>query len=205
MRRLLVDERHVWLNQYESPANPEAHERSTARAVLRAFGRVDHLVVGVGTGGTLMGCVRAMRVLSPGTRVVAVDAVGSVTFGGEPARRLIPGLGASRPSTLVDRDAPDVVVHVPEHDAVRECRWLARTAGLLAGGSTGTVLAAVRALAPSFAPDDTVVALSPDMGERYVTTVYDDEWVSAHGLDAPQPGLGTQVTHRKEGLLDAAL
>jgi 2,3-diaminopropionate biosynthesis protein SbnA len=190
------DSAYLWLNQYANPANPTSHEASTAPAILRQFPGLDTLVIGVGTGGTLMGCLRWMRRHSPATKIVAVDAAGSVTFGGAPSARRIPGLGASRLSRLVDPAAPDVIVHVPEADAVHECRRLARTTGLLAGGSTGTVLAAVRFLADSLNPEGTVVALSPDMGERYLNTVYDDLWVRRHGLSAPTQA--ATASHRKE-------
>jgi N-(2-amino-2-carboxyethyl)-L-glutamate synthase len=171
-----------WVNQYANPDNPLAHERTTAPAVLDEFERVDHLFVGVGTGGTLMGVTDYFRTHSPKTRIVAVDTVGSVNFGSEPKRRLIPGLGTSRRPELLSPDAPDEVVLVPEDDTVRECRWLARTSGLLAGGSTGTVLAAIRSKAAEISPDDTVVAISPDLGERYLDSIYNDDWVIANGL-----------------------
>jgi cysteine synthase A len=73
-------------------------------------------------------------------------------------------------------------VLIPEWETVRECRWLARRTGLLTGGSTGTVLAAVRRRAASIAPDETVVAIAPDLGERYLSSVYDDTWVIDRGL-----------------------
>jgi N-(2-amino-2-carboxyethyl)-L-glutamate synthase len=196
-----ADPTAIWLNQYENPANAHAHEHSTAAAVLAAFDRVDHLFVGVGTGGTLAGCVAAVRRLSPTTRVVAVDAVGSVTFCAPGGRRLLPGLGASRPSPIAHQLDADVVVHVSEQDAVRECRWLARRVGLFAGASTGTVLAAVRHMASEIRPDATVVALSPDLGDRYVDSVYDDAWVARHGLDRPAV-TRTHVSFRKEDVLD---
>nr|WP_106619381.1 2,3-diaminopropionate biosynthesis protein SbnA [Saccharothrix carnea] len=171
-----------WANQYANPDNPLAHARTTAPAVLDEFERVDHLFVGVGTGGTLMGVTDYFRTHSPKTRIVAVDTVGSVNFGSEPQRRLIPGLGTSRRPELLSPETPDEVVLVPEDDTVRECRWLARTAGLLAGGSTGTVLAAIRGQAAEISPDETVVAISPDLGERYLDSIYNDDWVIENGL-----------------------
>jgi 2,3-diaminopropionate biosynthesis protein SbnA len=183
--RLAADPALIWLNQYANPANPAAHAGGTAQEILGAFPRVDHLFVGVGTGGTLMGCVEAFRRHSPHTRIVAVDALGSVTFGAAPAIRHVPGLGTSRRPEIVDVCAPDDVIHVAEADTVTECRRLARTTGLLAGGSTGTVLAAVRRLAPVIPARATVVAISPDLGERYLDTIYDDEWIANRGLAAP--------------------
>lgn len=182
-QRLAADPNLYWLNQYANPSNPAAHEQSTAPAVFAAFKHVDYLFVGVGTGGTLMGCVDYFRRRSASTRVIAVDAVGSVSFGSDPAPRHIPGLGTSKEPEILDRYAPDEVVLVAECETVRECRWLARRTGLLAGGSTGTVLAAVRQRGASIPANSTVVAIGPDLGERYLNSVYDDGWAVDRGLE----------------------
>jgi N-(2-amino-2-carboxyethyl)-L-glutamate synthase len=182
-QQLAADPDLFWLNQYANPSNPAAHEQSTAPQVLAEFKKVDYLFIGVGTGGTLMGCANYFRQRSPSTRIIAVDAAGSVSFGSEPATRNIPGIGTSRPPELLDRHAPDEVQIVPEWETVRECRWLARHTGLLTGGSTGSVLAAVRQRGASIAPDSTVVAVAPDLGERYLNSVYDDRWVIDCGLE----------------------
>jgi 2,3-diaminopropionate biosynthesis protein SbnA len=186
--RVAADPDLFWLNQYANQSNPAAHEQSTAPAVLATFPKVDYLFVGVGTGGTLMGCVDYFRRRSPETRVIGVDAVGSVSFGSEPATRHIPGLGTSQPPAILDRHAPDEVLLVPEWETVRECRWLARRTGLLAGGSTGTVVAAVRQRGASIPSDKTVVAIAPDMGDRYLNSVYDDGWVVDRGLERALQG-----------------
>ena len=95
------DDRYVWLNQYTNPGNWGAHYRTTAPAIARQFPRLDVLFVGAGTTGTLTGCARYFKRWHPDVRIVAVDSVGSVTFGGAPGRRMIPGLGASvRPPML---------------------------------------------------------------------------------------------------------
>ncbi|MFD7716489.1 2,3-diaminopropionate biosynthesis protein SbnA [Streptomyces sp. NPDC059814] len=177
----------VWLNQYANPANAQAHARRTATSILKNIGHVDVLVVGAGTTGTLMGCTRHFRTFSPWTKIVAVDTVGSVTFGGPPGPRHIPGLGTSRRPELCRPDQVDEVVLVDESDAVRMCRRLARERGLPLGGSTGSVLAALESMTDRIPAGSRVVALSPDMGDRYVRTIYDDDWVAdtfgTHVLD----------------------
>jgi 2,3-diaminopropionate biosynthesis protein SbnA len=202
-KRLAAEPNLYWLNQYANPNNPAAHEQSTAPAVLKAFNRVDYLFIGVGTGGTLMGCVDYFRRRSPDTRIIAVDAVGSVNFGpGTGTTRHIPGLGTSQRPEIIDVCAPDEILLIPEWETVRECRWLARNTGLLTGGSTGTVLAAVRRRATTIPPDATVVAIAPDMGERYLDSVYDDGWVAKRGLDrAPYQDAETD-TKAQEGQRD---
>ena len=195
--RLAADPDTHWLNQYANPDNPAVHEAHTAPALLKEFGRVDQLFLGVGTGGTFMGCVDYFRRESPHTRIIAVDTVGSMNFAATAGPRHIPGLGTSRRPEILDPAAQDEIVLVPEWETVRECRWLASNTGLLAGGSTGTVLAAVRRKADSIPPDATVVAIAPDLGERYLHTVYDDDWVAERGLDrAPEADARLQKGHQ---------
>lgn len=176
---------YVWLNQYENPANWGAHYEGTAAFVDKHFPDLDTLFVGVGTGGTLMGCIRYFHEHRPRVRVVAVDSVGSVSFAGTPGRRHIPGLGASAPMPLIEPDLVDEVIRVPEIDTIRTCRRLAAR-GLLLGGSSGTVVSAASGwLAEHGSPDHTAVAVAPDLGERYIDTVYNDVWVERHyGRDA---------------------
>jgi cysteine synthase A len=168
----------VWLNQYANPANAQAHAQWTATSILKNIGHVDTLLVGAGTTGTLMGCTRHFRMFSPWTRIVAVDTAGSVTFGGLPGPRHIPGLGTSRRPELCQPEQVDEVILVDERDAVRMCRRMAREHGLALGGSTGSVLAALESIADRVPTGSRVVALSPDMGDRYVKTIYDDMWVA---------------------------
>jgi cysteine synthase A len=180
------DRKLFWPNQYANQANSSAHYRQTARSILRELPDVGAVLIGVSTSGTLMGCLRFFREYRPTTRVIAVDSEGSILFGGQGAPRLIPGLGASlRPELLVDDGDYERVV-VPEVETVSACHLVARRYGLLVGGSTGTVLAAVRRLAPTFRHGEPVVAISPDTGERYIDTIYSEKWVADHF-----PGINT--------------
>ena len=172
-----ADERYVWLNQYTDPGNWVAHYQRTAPAIAREFPELDVLFVGAGTTGTLMGCARWFRDWRRSVHVVAVDSVGSVTFGGEPARRMIPGLGAGIRPPFLDESYVDDVVLVPERTTIRTCHRLAAR-GFLFGGSTGTVVSgAVDWLARHDEPDLTAVAIAPDLGERYLDTVYKINWI----------------------------
>jgi N-(2-amino-2-carboxyethyl)-L-glutamate synthase len=175
------DPRHLWLNQYVNEANWRAHYETTAPEIVKRFPELDVLFIGVGTGGTIMGCSRYFRDNAIPARVVAVDAVGSVTFGLPPAPRFIPGLGAGVRPPLVDRTVIDEVVHVTEADTIRACRMLARR-GFLLGGSSGTVLSGSLDWLARYDPDRrlTSVTVAPDLGDRYVATIYDDPWVLDH-------------------------
>lgn len=172
------DDRYVWLNQYANPDNWRAHYRRTAPAIAASFPQLKVLFVGAGTTGTLMGCARYFREHAPGVTVVAVDAVGSVTFGTPPAPRLIPGLGTSVRPQILDESYIDDVVHVSEQDAVQACRRLAAN-GFLFGGSTGTVVSgALRWLADNRQGEEvTALTIAPDLGERYLDSVYSDVWL----------------------------
>ncbi|MET7913709.1 2,3-diaminopropionate biosynthesis protein SbnA [Streptomyces avermitilis] len=171
------DDRYVWLNQYANPNNGMAHYRRTAPAIARQFPDLDVLFVGAGTTGTLMGCARYFREWHRPVRIVAVDSVGSVTFGGAPGRRMIPGLGTSKRPPLLDESYVDDVVRVAEADTIRACHRLARR-GFLFGGSTGTVVSgAMDWLSRQEERDLTAVAIAPDLGERYLETIYQANWV----------------------------
>lgn len=175
--RLAADNSLVWLNQYANPANPAPHRTRTAPSIHAEIGHVDYLFAGAGTTGTLSGCVQYFRVHSPHTKIIAVDVVGSVTFGFPPGVRHIPGLGTSRRPELADALSVDRVVLVEESYAVRRCRELARSRGLVAGGSTGAVLSAIGTMSDDIPPGSRIVALSPDFGDRYLQTIYHDTWV----------------------------
>ncbi|MEU3712088.1 2,3-diaminopropionate biosynthesis protein SbnA [Streptomyces catenulae] len=183
-----ADERYVWLNQYTNAGNWQAHYRTTAPGIARHFPHLDILFIGAGTTGTLMGCARYFREHRPAVKIVAVDSVGSVTFGGEPGRRMIPGLGAGVRPALLDEDFVDEVIHVEEADTVRACHRLARR-GFLFGGSTGTVVSGATSwLAHHRTPRLTAVAIAPDLGERYLDTIYQTNWLHAlYGEDVLGP------------------
>ncbi|MEV6567763.1 2,3-diaminopropionate biosynthesis protein SbnA [Streptomyces kronopolitis] len=181
--RLRADPDLHWLNQYANPAGPRAHRDRTGRAIVEGIGHLDYAFIGAGTTGTLMGCAEYLRRHSPATRIVAVDAVGSVTFGGPAARRHLPGLGTSRRPEILDTKNLDDIVLISEADSVEMCRTLARERGLLLGASTGTVLCAVQDAAKKIPEGSVVVAISPDFGDRYLETIYDDAWVAERWPD----------------------
>jgi cysteine synthase A len=183
-----ADERYLWLNQYANPNNWKAHYTTTAPAIVRQFPSLDILFIGAGTTGTLMGCARYLRRWRPTVHIVAVDSVGSVTFGGAPGRRFIPGLGTSVRPPLLDKSYVDDVLLVDEADTIRTCRRLARH-GFLFGGSTGTVVSgAIHWLAHHDRRELVAVAIAPDLGERYLDSIYNPTWIQQHyGDHLPGP------------------
>jgi cysteine synthase A len=135
-----------------------------------------------------MGCVQHFARESPRIKIVAVDSIGSVTFGGSPGPRHIPGLGASQQPVFFRRNLLHGLIAVPEVATIAACRYLAKSHGLLCGGSTGTVLAGIFAWRERFRDNDVVVAIAPDGGERYLDTIYNNDWVrnrfGEHALSA---------------------
>ncbi|MBD9733911.1 MULTISPECIES: 2,3-diaminopropionate biosynthesis protein SbnA, partial [unclassified Streptomyces] len=170
-----------WPNQYANTDAADAHYQTTGNELSGSFSRLDYLFVGVGTGGTIAGLSRRIKEQFPAATVVAVDVLGSVALGGEPGRRHIPGLGSSIVPPLVDRAVIDDVVRVSEYETVLGCRSLYADHGLYAGGSTGSVYAAIGRYFAEHPPPagqrPTTVFLCADRGIPYSQTVYDPAWV----------------------------
>ncbi|MCD2191540.1 2,3-diaminopropionate biosynthesis protein SbnA [Actinomycetospora soli] len=176
-RELAASPGTVWVNQYANTHNPAAYRDTLAVEILDAVeGPIDVLVAAVSTTGSLQGIARRLRTRHPGIRIVAVDAVGSVIFGGRPGPRSIPGFGASRVPELLSRDEIDQVVPIDEDATKAGCRRLVDTESILAGGSSGAVIAAIQRLSrerdrPAGRPLRVVTVL-PDRGERYLDQIY---------------------------------
>ncbi len=169
----------VWVNQYANDGNWQAHYHGTAAEILADLDRpLDCLVVPVSTTGTILGLARRLRASFPRLHVVAVDAAGSVIFGGPAGPRHVPGLGAGRRPEVLDPGEIDEVVSVSDRDAVAGCRALALSEGILAGGSSGAVVAAIGRLRPGWPTGWQVLTVLPDRGDRYLEQVYDDDWVA---------------------------
>ncbi len=169
-----------WPDQYSNVYNPLAHHQTMHEIVEAAGGRVDYLFCATSTCGTIRGCVEYVRARNLPTRVVAVDAVGSVIFGGRRAKRLIPGHGAAVRPALFQENLADECVHVADLDCVVNCRRLVKEEAILAGGSSGAVIAAIDRVKETIPSGATCAAIFPDRGERYLDTIYSDEWVKEH-------------------------
>ncbi|HYU30928.1 MAG TPA: 2,3-diaminopropionate biosynthesis protein SbnA [Thermoanaerobaculia bacterium] len=170
-----------WPNQYAHLKNPGAHYETTMREVATALGgQVDYLFVATSTCGTVRGCGDYVRDHGLATRVVAVDAVGSLIFSNVRAKRLVPGLGAGLRPPVCDVSLIDECIHVTDLDCVVGCRRLVAREAILAGGSSGGVLSAIERRKDSIPDGAVCVAILPDRGERYLETVYSDEWVREH-------------------------
>jgi 2,3-diaminopropionate biosynthesis protein SbnA len=169
-----------WCNQYANRFNPKAHRKTMEEIVNELNGELDYLFCATSTCGTLRGCAEYLRERGMTTKIVAVDAFGSVIFGGRPAERLIPGHGAARRPELFQSGLADRCIHVSDLECVVGCRRLLRREAILAGGSSGAVLSAVDKARADIPANATCAVILCDRGERYLDTIYSDSWVTNH-------------------------
>lgn len=172
-----VNPHYLFVDQYENLENSNAHYLTTAQEIAEEFPKVDYLFIGVGTAGTLSGCSKYFKEYYKNTKIIAVDVFGSVTFGGIPGKRYIPGLGTSMKPTLSNDVHYDELIMVEEMKTIKICSQLLQQYGLFLGGSSGTVLSAVLDKQAAFKKDSIIVAISPDFGDRYLPNVYNENWV----------------------------
>lgn len=161
------------LQQFENPANPLAHERTTAEEIWQdTDGKIDIFVAAVGTGGTLTGTARGLKKKNPNIRIVAVEPAGSpVLSGGKAGPHKIQGIGAGFIPKILDTSLIDQIIPVTDEDAMRTSRELSATEGLLVGISSGAAAFAAREIAKDEANQGKrIVVLLPDTGERYLST-----------------------------------
>jgi cysteine synthase A len=174
-RRMAEGEDAFLPDQFSNPANPEVHRRTTAPEILDALdGRVDVLVAGVGTGGTITGVGEVLKDRNPDARVVAVEPAGSAVLSGRPpGPHRIQGIGAGFVPAVLNRDVIDEILPVTDEAAIETARLMARNEGVLAGISGGAAVAAALEVAgrPE-SRDRRIVVVVPDSGERYVSTPF---------------------------------
>ncbi|MDI7277179.1 MAG: cysteine synthase A [Anaerolineae bacterium] len=167
----------LMLQQFENPANPEIHRRTTAEEIWQdTDGQVDILVAGVGTGGTITGVSEVIKARKPGFRAVAVEPAASpVLSGGKPGPHKIQGIGAGFIPAVLNRQVIDEVIQVTNDDALAMGRRLAREEGLLVGISAGAAVhAGVEVARRPESAGKLIVVIAPDTGERYLSTALFD-------------------------------
>ena len=172
---LVASTPNAWMpQQFNNPANPEIHRRTTAVEIWQdTDGAIDILVGGVGTGGTITGAGQVLKALKPGLQVVAVEPAESpILAGGPPASHKIQGIGANFVPEVLDRDIYDEIIHIDSQTAIDAQRELMRTEGILKGISCGAAAAAARQVSQREENrGKLIVVVLPDTGERYLSTV----------------------------------
>lgn len=164
--------------QFDNPANPEVHSRTTAQEIIRdTNGKADYFIAGVGTGGTVTGTGKALKENDPNTKVIAVEPYDSSVLSGEaPGAHAIQGIGAGFVPNILDRDVIDEIFRVKNKEALETARTAARTEGLLVGISSGAALfAAIQLAKRKENKGKRIVVLLPDTGERYLSTALFDQ------------------------------
>ena len=184
----------VYINQYFNALNTEAHFKSTGPEIWRqTSGKITHLVVCSGTGGTISGTARYLRSKNPEIKIIGVDAYGSVLKKYHETGELDPneiypyrieGLGKNLIPSATDFDIIDEFVKVTDESSAHTARELAHTEGIFGGYTSGAVLQAVKQLhqANKFKKSDVIVMVFPDHGSRYMSKVYNDQWMKDQGF-----------------------
>jgi cystathionine beta-synthase len=184
-RMAAEDPASIWAEQHNNPANGNGY-RTLAHELRDVLGeRIDYLVGAVGTGGSLFGTARELRVTGPAPRVVGVEPVGSIAFGGEGGAYYQSGTGTppgAEIGALVDYVLLDEGIKVTDAQAFNTARYIARKKSLLVGGSAGGVIWHALKRFNRLPPDSTLVVLVCDGGEKYLDTVFDDDWMRARNL-----------------------
>jgi len=165
----------VYVNQFDNPANPDAHFDTTGPEIYHQMGgRLDALVAGCGSGGTFSGTARFLKTEIPNLLAVAVEPKGSILAGGDPGEYEVEGIGMSVIHPTMDLDLADEIISVPDANAFRWVRRLASECGVLAGSSAGAAVWAAAQVAKRLGVGKKVVTVIPDSAERYLSkAIYD--------------------------------
>ena len=171
-KRLLNENPDYFMpQQFENPANPEAHRRTTALELLDQLKDIDAFVAGIGTGGTITGVGEILKARLPEIRIIGVEPAASpVISGGKPGPHKIQGIGAGFVPQVLNKSILDELIQVSNDDALETTRRLAREEGLLVGISSGAAVSAAMKVAMTLGEGKNVVVVAPDTGERYLST-----------------------------------
>ena len=182
-------------DQYSNQANPQAHYETTGPELWeQTGGKIDALVLSIGTGGTVTGTARYLKEQRPDLLVVGADPEGSIFSQPDNVHPyLVEGIGEDFWPTTFDPSLVDEFITVSDRDSFRTARRLAREEGILVGGSGGTAVWAMLQVAQRFGPDATVVTIVPDSGRGYLSKVYDDNWLLEHGFLERAPAATIQA------------
>jgi len=171
-KRLLNENPDYFMpQQFENPANPEAHRRSTALELLDQLKDIDAFVAGIGTGGTITGVGEVLKARLPEIQIIGAEPASSpVLSGGKPGPHKIQGIGAGFIPEVLNKTILDQVIQVSNEDALETARRMAREQGLLVGISSGAAVSAALQVAATLGAGKNLVVLAPDTGERYLST-----------------------------------
>ena len=193
-------------NQYDNPSNPEAHYATTGPEIWEdSEGKITHFVCGMGTGGTISGVGKYLKEKNPKVQVIGVDPEGSLYYDFHKTGKVVKartyvveGIGEDFFPTTMEMQILDDVIRVNDEECFVVARRLAKMEGLFTGGSGGGCLSGALRLARDLGPKDYVVALLPDTGMRYLSKVYNDEWMRERGyVESSVPLTAAEVVYAK--------
>jgi len=187
-KRLARENAHIHLlNQYENTDNPGAHEYGTGPEIWdQTDGDIDYFVSGMGTGGTITGVAKYLKAQNPDVKIVGADPEGSL-YTGAVGQYRVEGIGYDFYPDVFDPDIVDIMYRIGDKDSFTEGRRMTQEEGILVGGSTGTVIAAVRRLMRELQDKNelqgkTIVMMTHDTGRTYLTKMYNDQWMEEQGF-----------------------
>lgn len=169
-----------WINQYENRYNAEAYYNTLGKELCNDLNKIDYVFMAVSSGGTITGVSQKIKECFPDAKIIAVDIEGSVIFGGSPKKRHIYGMGSSIVPKIIKKAKIDEVIIMDEISSVKNCHELLERHSVFAGGSSGTVFASVKKYftGKSYGEKPNVIMIFPDRGDRYMNTIYNQEWYS---------------------------
>ena len=199
----------ILANQYYNPKNPEAHYQTTGPEIWeQTGGQIDYFVCGIGTGGTISGVGKYLKEKNPGVKIVGVDPKGSLLRDYFYTKKLPPafspykveGIGQDFVPGALHFEFIDEMIEVTDKESFLMARRMTREEGMFVGGSSGTAIAGTLKLAERLSEKDVVVALLPDTGERYLSKIYNDDWMRENRFLIPEKITLRYVLQAKRGV-----
>jgi cystathionine beta-synthase len=185
----------ILADQYDNPRNPESHYATTGPEIWdQTAGQITHFICGIGTGGTISGTGKFLKEKNPDVRIIGIDPRGSAlreyfytkNMTPLPKTYKVEGIGQDYVPGVLDFTVIDEVIEADDRESFLMARRLTREEGILAGGSAGTAVAGMLKIGSRFGGKDVVVVLLPDTGERYISKIYNDEWMRENGFLTPE-------------------
>lgn len=179
-----------YLNQNDNPQNTQAHYLTTGPEIWeQTDGKVDCVVAGIGTGGTLSGIGRFLKEKNKDIKIIAIDPIGSLFYDIikndkmiEPKMYMIEGIGSEAITQALDRKVLDDILQVSDKEAFLMSRRLLKEEGLFVGSSSGAAVVGAKKMAEKLGKNKLIVTLLPDTGSRYLSKIYSDKWMKEHGF-----------------------
>ncbi|WP_114751654.1 pyridoxal-phosphate dependent enzyme [Pleomorphovibrio marinus] len=168
---------YVWMNQFDNQHNPDSHRKCIGEILDGLENNLDYIYIPTSSIGTLMGCQKEVASRGTATKIIPVNTEGSSILLDSPGKVVLPGMGTSRPAEFLDTSLFDKPIQISDLESIIGCRQLLENEAIMAGGSTGSVVYALRKSIHQLPKDAKVAFIVADRGERYLDTIYNNQWV----------------------------